>query len=399
MSTLSFAPANLKLDCVKIRPPGNQEGLSGTIDMKITKSQIQMQHAPADEALVDVQPKSGGMRAFITVKMMTDEGIEGIGLTFAPGLGLSPLAPALKSTVDALCALIEGEDPMDIEAVMHGLRQKTGGSGPGGLLTLAMAAVDMALWDIKGKALNQSVCSLLGGFRKRVPTYASGALMRPMNLEQLAEIGPALVEKGFRQMKSQMGAEDTPAKEVMRMRTLREAVGEDIDIMCDINQLWDVNQATTIGKRVEEYNLFWLEDVVAHDDYQGMARVADALTTPIAAGEYVYGINPFRQLIENRSIDIVMIDLLRVGGITEWRKVAGMAEAFNLPVVSHLVPEIHIQLMGAIPNGLTVEYMPWTLKLFEETPKFVDGCLEVPDKPGLGLAFSEDALKQYAVSI
>ena len=182
------------------------------------------------------------------------------------------------------------------------------------------------------------------------------------------------------------------------MQTLREAVGDDIDIMCDINQMWNVNQAIPSGSRVEEYNLFWLEDVVAHDDYQGLARVADALNTPIAAGEYVYGINPFRQLIENRSIDIVMIDLLRVGGITEWRKVAGMAEAFNLPVVSHLVPEIHIQLMGAIPNGLTVEYMPWTLKLFEETPKFVEGCVEVPAKPGLGLMFDEDAIKQYAVT-
>jgi len=365
--------------------------------MKITKTQVQVLHAPADAALVDVQPKSGGRRAFVTIKMQTDEGIEGIGLTFAPAIGLSPLAPALASAVEALCGLAEGQDPIEIEAVMQDLRKKTGGSGPGGILTLAMAAVDMALWDIKGKALNQSVCSLLGGYRKQVPTYASGALMRPMNLEQLAEIGPALVEKGFKQMKSQMGAENTPAKEVLRMRTLREAVGDDIDIMCDINELWDVNQAITIGKRVEEYNLFWLEDVVAHDDYQGLARVADALNTPIAAGEYVYGINPFRQLIENRSIDIVMIDLLRVGGITEWRKVAGMAEAFNLPVVSHLVPEIHIQLMAAISNGLTVEYMPWTLQLFEETPKFVDGCLEVPDKPGLGLKFDEDILKQYAV--
>ena len=366
--------------------------------MKITKSQVKLLHSPADEQLVDVQPQAGGMRAFVTLNMMTDEGIEGVGLTFAPGLGLSPLAPSLKTMVEALCELTEGEDPMEIEAVMQGLRDKTNGSGPGGMLTLALAAVDMALWDIKGKALSQSVCSLLGGYRKRVPTYASGALMRPMNLEQLAEIGPALVQKGFKQMKSQMGAEDTPAKEVMRMRTLRESVGDDIDIMCDINQMWNVNQAITIGSRVEEYNLFWLEDVVAHDDYQGLARVADALNTPIAAGEYVYGINPFRQLIENHSIDIVMIDLLRVGGITEWRKVAGMAEAFNLPVVSHLVPEIHIQLMGAIPDGLTVEYMPWTLKLFEETPKFVEGCLEVPDKPGLGLKFDEDAIKRYAVT-
>ena len=226
--------------------------------MKIVKSAVQILHAPADEQLVDVQPQAGGMRAFVTLKMMTDEGIEGIGVTFAPGLGLSPLASALGSIVETLCGLAEGENPMEIESVMQGLRQKTSGSGPGGLLTLAISAVDMALWDIKGKALNQSVCSLLGGYRKRVPTYASGALMRPMNLEQLAEIGPALVAKGFRQMKSQMGAEDTPAKEILRMKTLREAVGDDIDIMCDINQLWDVNQATTIGRRVEEYNLFWL---------------------------------------------------------------------------------------------------------------------------------------------
>jgi len=179
---------------------------------------------------------------------------------------------------------------------------------------------------------------------------------------------------------------------------MREGIGPDIDLMCDINQLWNVNQAIQIGKRVEEYNLFWLEDVVAQDDYQGLARVADALTTPIAAGEYVYGITPFRQMLENRSIDIVMIDLLRVGGITQWKKVAGMAEAFNIPVVSHLVPEIHVHLISAIPNGLTIEYMPWTQRLWEEMPKMEDGELVVPDKPGLGLEFSQEAIKQYQVA-
>ena len=106
---------------------------------------------------------------------------------------------------------------------------------------------------------------------------------------------------------------------------------------------------------------------------------------------------PFRHLLEARSIDIVMIDLLRVGGITQWMKVAGMAEAFNLPVVSHLIPEIHVHLIAAIPNGLTVEYMPWTLQLFEETPKIEDGQLVVPDKPGLGLAFDQAAIKKYEI--
>jgi L-alanine-DL-glutamate epimerase-like enolase superfamily enzyme len=112
----------------------------------------------------------------------------------------------------------------------------------------------------------------------------------------------------------------------------------------------------------------------------------------------VYGIRPFRQMLEHRSVDIVMIDLLRVGGITQFRKVAGMAEAFNLPVVSHLIPEIQVHNIAAIPNGLTVEYMPWTLRLYEETPVIEDGEMVVPDKPGLGLKFSEEAIKQYQVS-
>jgi L-talarate/galactarate dehydratase len=135
-----------------------------------------------------------------------------------------------------------------------------------------------------------------------------------------------------------------------------------------------------------------------NDDYQGLARVADALTTPIAAGEYVYGITPFRQLLENRSIDIVMIDVVRVGGITQWLKVAGMAEAFDLPVVSHLVPEIQVHLVTAIPHGLTVEYMPWTQRFYEEYPAIEDGQIVVPDRPGLGLTFDQQALTRYEVT-
>ena len=130
-----------------------------------------------------------------------------------------------------------------------------------------------------------------------------------------------------------------------------------------------------VGKRIEPYHLFWLEDPTAHDDFAGLARIADNLVTPIAAGEYHYGIVPFRHMLEARSIDIVMIDLLRVGGITQWLKVAGMAEAFNLPVVSHLIPEIHVHLMAAIPNALTVEYMPWTHRLWTESRRSRTGQL------------------------
>jgi L-alanine-DL-glutamate epimerase-like enolase superfamily enzyme len=199
-------------------------------------------------------------------------------------------------------------------------------------------------------------------------------------------------------MKTQLAlpGETTAAREVERMHLLREAVGQDVELMCDINQRWSVNQAIGIGTRLEDVHLFWLEDVSAHDDYAGLARVADALVTPLAGGECLYGITPFRHMLEARSVDIVMIDLLRVGGIANWMKVAGMAEAFNVPVVSHLLPEIHVHLVSAIPNGLTVEYMPWSFRLFEEVPVPVNGELTVPSKPGLGLSFDRGALKRYS---
>ena len=240
---------------------------------------------------------------------------------------------------------------------------------------------------------------MVGGYRDRVPTYASGALMRTFPVEHLVKAGPKLVEKGFRQMKTQLAlpGDTSPKIEVDRIRRMRESIGPDIDLMCDINQRWRVEQAIDIGTRIEDVHLFWLEDVTTADDYQGLARVSDALATPVAGGEYLYGPAPFRQMLEARSVDIVMIDLMRAGGITGWLKIAGMAEAYNLPVVSHLVPEIHVHLVAAIPNGLTVEYMPWTFALFEEVPQPVKGELHVPKKPGHGLKFDEQALKRYAV--
>jgi len=361
--------------------------------MKITHVTTRALRTPADNPLVVGLPAPTDTREFVTLELGTDQGAVGLGLTFFGGA----LTPALKTAVDELARLTIGEDPTQVEAITAKLRRAAGSSGPGGIFTLALSAVDIACWDLKGKAMGQSVCALLGGLRDRVATYASGALMRPHPIDYLAKAGPRLRDMGFRQMKMQCGSEPTVAASVERVRVMRESIGPDIDLMCDINQLWSVNQAIDVGRRIEPYHLFWLEDPTTHDDYPGMARIADALTTPIAAGEYHYGIVPFRHLLEHRSIDIVMIDLLRAGGITQWMKIAGMAEAFNLPVVSHLVPEIHVHLIAAIPNGLTVEYMPWTLSLYEQTPPIEGGQLVVPKKPGLGLAFDQAAMKRFQV--
>jgi L-alanine-DL-glutamate epimerase-like enolase superfamily enzyme len=304
----------------------------------------------------------------------------------------------LKHAVDQLGEIIIGDDPLRIEALTQKLRTAAASAGPGGIVALAIAGIDMALWDIKGKYLGQSLGFMLGGLRDRVPAYASGALVRAYPLDHLVKAARTLVEKGFQQMKTQLAlpVDTTPAREAEHARRIREAVGPDVDLMCDINQRWSTHQAMDIGKRIEEVNFYWLEDVTAHDDYTGLARVADALTTPLAGGECLYGVTPFRHMIEAHSVDIVMIDLIRVGGVANWMKVAAMAEAFNLPVVSHLLPEIHVHLVSAVPNGLTVEYMPWSFRLFEEVPIPVKGELVVPTKPGLGLAFSRD-IDRYVV--
>lgn len=362
--------------------------------VKITHATTRVLSTPADNPLVVGLPVPSGRREFVTLELGTDQGLTGCGLTFFGGA----LTKALLQAVDAFAELSLGMDPTQTEAIAAKVRAAAGSAGPGGIFSLALSAVDIACWDLRGKAEGKSVCALLGGLRDRAPTYASGALLRQHPLPYLAEAGPRLVGMGFRQMKMQCGSEPSAAASVERVKVMREGIGPDVDLMCDINQLWSVHHAIDVGQRIEQYHLYWLEDPTAHDDFVGLARIAGALATPIAAGEYHYGIVPFHHLVEQRSVDIVMIDLLRVGGITQWMKVAGMAEAFNLPVVSHLIPEIHVHLIPAIPNGLTIEYMPWTHRLWEELPQMEDGMLLVPNRPGLGLSFNQQSIRDYQVS-
>lgn len=364
--------------------------------MKITHIATQIVKLPDDEPLAGGPVAKGATRSFVTLTVGTDAGIEGIGATFFGGA----LTGALRVAVQALGDLAIGSDPLKIEAVVAKLRAAAGSSGPGGIFTLALSAIDIALWDIKGKAANLSLAKLIGGHRDRVVTYASGALMRFYTLDHCLKAAPKLVERGFRQMKMQLAlpGNRNPNVEVDRARRIREAIGPHIDLMCDINQYWSVHQAIDIGRRIEDVHLYWLEDVAAHDDYPGLARVAGALATPCAGGEYNFGTVPFRHLFEAGALDIAMIDLMRVGGITQWLKVAGMAEAFNIPVVSHVLPELHVHLIAGIPNGLTVEYIAWSSPLWEEIPAMENGDLLVPDKPGLGLVFSKDVIQKYAVA-
>ncbi len=330
---------------------------------------------------------------FVTLRLRTSAGIEGLGYA-----GFVPLVvlPALRAMLDSLAELATGMDALDHEAIGGKLLREAGAGSPAGLVTRAVSAIDTALWDLKGRAHSQPVWKLLGGLRRRVPCYASGLLWRNHDLDVLAADGPKLVEQGFRAMKFRMGAERSHRAELERLRVLREAVGPDIDLMVDINQGWDVNRAIRIGREMEEYDLYWLEDPTHFEDFEGLAKIADALDTPVAAGEYNYGIAAFAQMFRQGSVDIAMVDLLRAGGITGFMKAAHLAGAFNLPVVSHLAPEVLAHAVAAAPNGLIVEHMPWSLPLFEQEIAMEGGEIVLSDASGFGLSFDETALARYA---
>ncbi len=340
-------------------------------------------------------PLTGGMGSkadFITIKLRTSDGLEGISYA---GFTSDIMVKALKECIDALIEQILGENPLYNERIISYLTEIAGSGAPAGLVTRSISAIDVALWDIKGKYTGLPIYQLLGGYRDAVPAYASGYLWRNYDLDRLANTARDLVEKGFTAMKFRMGAEPTVKKEIERMEIMREAVGPDITLMVDINQGWDVNTSIKIGRELSQYDMYWLEDPINHQDYIGLASLADKLDTPIAAGEYHYGIEAFRNMLELKSIDIVMVDLMRVGGITQWMKVAHLAQSYNKPVVSHLATEVLAHGVAACPNGAWVEHMPWTFELFDREPLIKDGLMLMPQEPGLGVNFNEENLVRY----
>ncbi len=362
--------------------------------MKIQRVKIDFVRLPVEEPLVGALPMTGMLREFFTMRVQTDDGLEGIGVTTFGG----KITRTLKTTLEEFGALILGDDPLRSGTVLAKLHAASAMCSPG-IATLALSAIDIALWDIRGKAAGLPLARLLGSSHDRVPAYASGALSRTTPTDKLQGAAAALVDKGYSQIKTQMAIEGlNPAQEIERIRIVRDAVGPHTNLMADINQRWDVHEAISIGRRIEDLGLGWLEDPTRYDDYQGLAKIADALATPICAGEYLFGIAPHAQTLTHHSVDIVMIDLVRVGGVTQWMKVAGMAEAFNRPVASHLLPEIHVHLIASAPNGLVVEYMPWTWRLFENPPIPEKGQIALPAEAGLGLKFAPDLFDKYAVS-
>jgi L-talarate/galactarate dehydratase len=359
--------------------------------MKIASSLVRTVDLPKGRGPLGEIPFRLG--AFVVIQVRTDDGAE--GLSYAGYVHPSLLAP-LRSVVDALLAESVGMHIWD-NLRLEALRTSFGGGAPAGLVQRAVSALDVALWDLRGKAAGLPVWRLLGASRPDVACYASGHLWRHYNLAELEQHAGELAALGFRAMKLRCGAEDRPAAEVERLAVVRRTVGPDVELMIDINQGWSTAQSIAIGRRFADYDLYWLEDPTQCEDYDGHAAIASALDTPVCAGEYLYGLAPLRELVARRSVDILMPDCLRVGGVTGFMKAAHLAEAHNVPVASHLATEFLAHAVAACGNGLTVEHMPWTFPLFTEVPGIdsATGRLLLSDRSGFGLEFDEAAIVRF----
>lgn len=277
----------------------------------------------------------------------------------------------------------------------------------------AMAAVDLALWDLKAKAAGLSVCRLLGGQPREVPAYLSeGFYIEGQSLEEtVEECVEGLAAGGYSALKIRIGRD--PDDDVARVRAVRRAVGDGVDLMVDVNQHWDRGQARATLPRLEEFNLVWLEEPNRLHRPPGDFSAPDRLTgemmretpIPLASGENHTSLAECRSLIENAPLRFMQFDAVKNGGVTEFLKVAALCQAHGTPFAPHHVPHFHVQLTAAVPNGLIVETFPnekqhvaWP-DLFPGFPKVREGKIPVPEGPGWGMEINDDLIEREGVKV
>jgi L-alanine-DL-glutamate epimerase-like enolase superfamily enzyme len=343
--------------------------------------------------------------SWLIVEIVTDNGLVGIGN--------AALAPRVtKQVIDHyLKPLLIGQDPWDIEFLWQHMYRKTMAFGRKGVGMVAISAVDIALWDILGKSAKQPVYRLLGGRTKpKIPVYASRLYATPF--DELAREAKRYKDEGYQAMKMRFGWGPTDGaagmqKNLALVRTVREAVGDEIDIMADAYMGWNLDYAKRMIPLLEEFNLRWLEEAVIPDDIHGYAELKKLGRIPIAGGEHEFTLYGFRELIEARAVDYIQFDTNRVGGISQARKIAALAEAHSIPVIPHAGQMHNYHLVMASLNSPMAEYFPpvdvevgnelfWYCFNGEPTP--TAGYIDLDENtPGLGLTVNEEKLKNFEV--
>jgi L-alanine-DL-glutamate epimerase-like enolase superfamily enzyme len=333
----------------------------------------------------------GELRDFgmVLVTIHTDQGLTGENLVFTLN---NRRTRVLRAMVEELADLIIGQDAGHIAGFNARAWKDINFLGHKGVTVMGISALDGALWDLAGKAAGLPLYRMLGGAQDRVPAYHSGGLWLSLSISELQEEAARFIAEGFTAMKMRLGHAD-PRDDIARVKAVREAIGPKIRLMADANQGLSEHKAIRLGRMLEEFDLTWFEEPLPAWDLEGLARVAAALDTPIASGETEYSRYGFRRMLELRSADILMPDLQRAGGVSEFMRVSRMAEAHDVAVSSHLFPETSIQVLGALSNAIFLEYMPWFSPLYNEELSFENGSAVVPERPGWGFTFNRDYIR------
>jgi L-lyxonate dehydratase len=343
--------------------------------------------------------------AHVIVRVRADDGVEGYGTV---GLG----SPAAKVVIDHhLAPIVLGQSVFDLELIWERMFRSTINIGRKGLVLETISAIDIALWDIVGKVVGQPICNLLGGrTRERIRAYVSQSYASA-DLDAVRTEAAEYVAQGFTALKMRFGygpgdGEAGKRKNYELVGTVRDAIGPDVELMADAYMGWDVRYAIDMIRRLEEFNLAWVEEPLVPDDLDGYVRVRSSVNTPISGGEHEFTRWGYREMLTKGAVDIVQPDVNRMGGITEARKVWALASAFNVPVIPHSNQAHNAHLIIAHLNSPLIEYFPtdsrqgsyvFYFQLFDGEPEAVDGYVVLSDRPGLGITLNEDVLERWSI--
>lgn len=329
----------------------------------------------------------------IFVRLETSDGYTGVGYTYTIGTGGTAVLAMLR---DPLLHRLVGMDSSRIDAVWEEVYYSTRATTTGAITSLAVAAIDTALWDIASRRYKTPLWKLLGGHKQTVPLYDTEGGWLHLSQDDLVRGAVNSAEKGLVGVKLKIG-KPSVAEDLQRLQAVRDAVGPGMNIMVDANQFMTLAEAKRRARVFEPLDLFWLEEPMPADNISDHRRLAESTSIPIAVGESMYSMAQFQQYISGGAASIVQVDVSRIGGITPWLKVAHMAETANVKVCPHFLMELHVSLVAAIPNGLYVEHIPQLTQVVNSTIKIVEGFAHVPDTLGLGIDWDLGALERMTV--
>ncbi|EHR60037.1 L-talarate/galactarate dehydratase [Saccharomonospora cyanea] len=358
---------------------------------RISRIRLSSVALPLSTPVSDAKVFTGRQKPMTEVSMLfaeiaTEGGHEGLGFSYSKRAG----GPGQYAHAAQVAPELLGEDPNDIARLWDKLVWAGASVGRSGLSTQAIAALDIALWDLKAKRAGLSLAKLLGAHRDSVRCYNTSGGFLHTPLERVLDNAAAAVERGVGGIKIKVGHPDGGV-DVKRVASVRERLGDDVPLMVDANQQWDRATALRRCRELERFDLVWIEEPLDAYDHAGHARLAATCDTPIATGEMLTSVAEHAELIRAEAADILQPDAPRVGGVTPFLRLLALAEHAKLPVAPHFAMELHVQLAATYPLEPWVEHFDWLEPLFVERLEITGGRMIVPDRPGLGLTLTERA--------